>query len=131
MKKIILLLGLCVTFYACDGNTSAAKELITADLMEEMDGEGKVENIKLKEISEGDDHWDDDMSDSGLAFYHSTIELLVIEDNSEFNEGDKLKAELLYAFEYDADGKPTEIDDSEMVSVKVKKKGESTWEDIN
>ena len=27
--------------------------------------------------------------------------------------------------------KPTEIDDSEMVSVKVKKKGESTWEDIN
>ena len=131
MKKIILLLGLCVTFYACDGNTSAAKELITADLMEEMEGEGKVENIKLKEISEGDDHWDDDMSDSDLAFYHSTIELLVIEDNSEFNEGDKLKAELLYAFETDDDGKPTEIDDSEMVSVKVKKKGESTWEDIN
>ena len=131
MKKIILLLGLCVTFYACDGNTSAAKELITADLMEEMDGEGKVENIKLKEISEGDDHWNDDMSDSDLAFYHSTIELLVIEDNSEFNEGDKLKAELLYAFETDDDGKPTEIDDSEMVSVKVKKKGESTWEDIN
>tara|TARA_B100001109_G_C18714756_1_gene404180 strand:+ start:219 stop:620 length:402 start_codon:yes stop_codon:yes gene_type:complete len=133
MKKIILLLGLCVTFYACDGNTSAAKELITADLMEEMEGEGKVEKIKLKEISEGDDHWDDRMSDSDLAFYHSTVELLVIQDNSQFNEGDKLKAELLYAFETDDDGKLTEIDDSDtdMLSIKVKKKGESTWEDLN
>jgi len=129
MKKIILLLGLCVTFYACDGNTSAAKELITADLMEEMDGEGKVEKIKLKEISEGDDHWSDEMSDSDLVFYHSTIELLVLEDNREFNEGDKLKAEVLYAFETDEDGKPTEIDDSEPTSIKIKRKGESTWED--
>ena len=129
MKKIILLLGLCVTFYACDGNTSAAKELITADLMEEMDGEGKIEKIKLKEISEGDDHWNDEMSDSDLVFYHSTIELLVLEDNREFNEGDKLKAEVLYAFETDEDGKPTEIDDSKPTSIKIKRKGESTWED--
>lgn len=140
MKKIILLLGLCVTFYACDGNSSAAKELITADLIEEMDGEGEIQKVKVKKISEGDDHWDDsnkyfnrynDMPDPDLAFYHSTVELLVIEDNREFNEGDKLKVEFVYAFETDDDGKLIEIDDQEMVSVKVKKKGESNWEDIN
>jgi len=131
MKKIILLLGLCVTFYACDGNSSAAKELITADLMEEMDGEGEIQKIKVKKISEGDDHWDDDMSDSDLAFYHSTIEVLFLEDNRPFSEGDKLKAEVIYAFETDDDGKLIEIDDSEPTSIKIKKKGESTWEDVN
>lgn len=131
MKKIILLLGLCVTFYACDGNSSAAKELITADLIEEMDGEGEIQKVKVKKISEGDDHWDDSMSDSDLAFYHSTVELLVIEDNREFNEGDKLKVEFVYAFETDDDGKLIEMYDQEMISAKVKKKGESNWEDIN
>lgn len=138
MKKIILLLGLCVTFYACDGNSSAAKELITADLIKEMDGEAEIQKVKVKKISEGDDHWDDSNKyfnrynhGLDLAFYHSTVELLVIEDNREFNEGDKLKVEFAYAFETDDDGKLIEIDDQEMISVKVKKKGESNWEDIN
>ena len=132
MKKIIVLLALCVTFYACDGSTSAAKELITADLIEEMDGEGKIEKIKVKKISEGDDHWHDEMSDSGYAYYHSTIEVLFLEDEGPFSEGDKGKAEILYAFETDDDGKLIEIDDSKGTGqLKIKKKGESNWEDVN
>ena len=132
MKKIIVLLGLCFTFYACDGNSSAAKELITEDIMEDMDGEGKIEKIKVKKISEGDDHWSDEMSDSDLAFYHTTIEVLFLEDEGPFSEGDKGKAEILYAFETDDDGKLIEIDDSKRAGqLKIKKKGESNWEDVN
>ena len=132
MKKIILLLGLCVTFFACDGNSSAAKELITADIMERFDGEGKIEKIKVKKISEGDDYWKDEMSDSDEAFYHSTIELLYLVDIRPLSEGDKLKFDILYAFETDDDGKLIEIDDSERTGKwKRKKKGESTWKDVN
>ena len=131
MKKIIVLLGLCFTFYACDGNSSAAKELITEDIMEDMDGEGKIEKIKVKKISEGDDHWSDEMSDSDLAFYHSTIEVLFLE-SGDFNEGDKVKFKRAFEFFINDDEKPIEI--YRMMTFdgpKIKKKGESTWEDIN
>ena len=51
MKKIVLLLGLCVTFFACDGNSSAAKELITESLMKEFDDDFKIEKIKVEKTS--------------------------------------------------------------------------------
>ena len=131
MKKIVLLLGLCVTFFACDGNSSAAKELITESLMKEFDDDFKIEKIKVEKTSAYSDSWIIAASMYNLTFYNSSIEVLFVE-SGDFNEGDKVKFKRAYAFDINDDEKPIEIYSMKTFDgPKIKKKGESNWEDIN
>lgn len=134
MKKIVLLLGLCVTFFACDVNRFAAKELITESLMKEFDDDFKIKKIKVEKASADNSNSNNSLISEAsmwnLALYYSSIELLFVE-SGDFNEGDKVKFVRAYFFDINYDEKPIEISMMETYDAKIKKKGESTWEDIN